>query len=62
MFERIEPIVTPTVMINELSAYRKNGMKLTASAKFCQTQVAGISVGGKTVSSGFDLTALTNIQ
>jgi hypothetical protein len=62
VFERTEPTVMPSVMITELSANRKNGMKLTASGKFCHTHVSGMSVGGTRVPSRGDFTALMSIQ
>jgi hypothetical protein len=37
-------------------------MKLTASGKFCQTHVSGISVGGTRVPSCGDFSALMIIQ
>ena len=62
VFDSTEPIVIPNVMITELRVNTKNGMKLTASGKFCQTHVSGIRVGGTCVPSWGDFTALTSIQ
>jgi len=62
VFDSTAPIVMPTVRINELRAKVPNGMKLTASGKFCQTQFWGIRVGGNWAPSWGVFTALMNIQ